>query len=109
MANKSAPPISAAGKREDACGSGAAVGRKTGVRRASCFRMKPSQPNRAGFMFAESPSTWRGEIAATYRLAWPLALANLLQMLVHAVDVIFVARLGEQALAASSLSIALFG
>ena len=71
--------------------------------------MKPSQPNRAGFMFAESPSTWRGEIAATYRLAWPLALANLLQMLVHAVDVIFVARLGEQALAASSLSIALFG
>lgn len=60
-------------------------------------------------MFAESPSTWRGEIAATYRLAWPLALANLLQMLVHAIDVIFVARLGEQALAASSLSIALFG
>ena len=60
-------------------------------------------------MFTESASTWRGELAATYRLAWPLALANLLQMLVHAVDVIFVARLGEQALAASSLSIALFG
>ncbi len=43
------------------------------------------------------------------RLAWPLALANLLQMLVHAIDVIFVARLGESELAASSLAIALFG
>ena len=52
---------------------------------------------------------WREEIAATFRLAWPLALANLLQMLVHAVDVIFVARLGERELAASALGIALFG
>ncbi|WP_427963758.1 MATE family efflux transporter [Altererythrobacter sp.] len=52
---------------------------------------------------------WRTEIRATYRLAWPLAAANLLQMLVHAVDVIFVARLGETELAASSLGIALFG
>jgi MATE family multidrug resistance protein len=60
-------------------------------------------------MFEESPSTWRAELAATMRLAGPLALANLLQMLVYAIDVIFVARLGEQALAASSLSIALFG
>ncbi len=56
-----------------------------------------------------SSDGWRGEIAATFRLAWPLALANLLQMLVHAVDVIFVARLGERELAASSLGIALFG
>ncbi len=60
-------------------------------------------------MFEHSPSTWRGELAATLRLAGPLALANLLQMLVYAIDVIFVARLGEQSLAASSLSIALFG
>ncbi|MEZ5681344.1 MAG: MATE family efflux transporter [Erythrobacter sp.] len=52
---------------------------------------------------------WRDEIRATFRLAWPLALANLLQMLVHAVDVIFVARLGERELAASALGIALFG
>lgn len=56
-----------------------------------------------------SASTWKTEIAATFRLAWPLALANLLQMLVHAVDVIFVARLGEVELAASALAIALFG
>ncbi len=52
---------------------------------------------------------WRTEFSATMKLAWPLAAANLLQMLVHAVDVIFVARLGEQELAASSLAIALFG
>ena len=52
---------------------------------------------------------WRGEFAATLALAWPLALANLAQMLVHAIDVIFVARLGDEALAASSLAIALFG
>lgn len=56
-----------------------------------------------------SVSPWKTEIAATFRLAWPLALANLLQMLVHAVDVIFVARLGEVELAASALGIALFG
>lgn len=52
---------------------------------------------------------WRGELRETFRLAWPLALANLLQMLVHAVDVVFVARLGERELAASALAIALFG
>lgn len=52
---------------------------------------------------------WRDEIVATLKLAWPLAAANLLQMLVHAVDVIFVARLGEVELAASSLAIAIFG
>ena len=60
-------------------------------------------------MFEQPPSTWRSELAATLRLAGPLAAANLLQMLVYAIDVIFVARLGEQALAAASLSIALFG
>lgn len=52
---------------------------------------------------------WRFELRETFRLAWPLALANLLQMLVHAVDVVFVARLGERELAASALAIALFG
>ena len=59
-------------------------------------------------MFDESSSTWRGELAATLRLAGPLAAANLLQMLIYAVDVMFVARLGEEPLAASSLSISLF-
>jgi MATE family multidrug resistance protein len=52
---------------------------------------------------------WRREIAATFRLAWPLALANLLQMLIYAIDVIFIARLGEEPLAASALTVAIFG
>jgi MATE family multidrug resistance protein len=58
---------------------------------------------------AAPPQTFRAEFRATLALAWPLAAANLLQMLVHAVDVIFVARLGDAALAASSLGVAIFG
>lgn len=42
-------------------------------------------------------------------LAVPLAGANLIQMAVYAIDVIFVARLGPEALAASSLSVSVFG
>ena len=52
---------------------------------------------------------WRTELGATLRLSWPLAAANLLQMLTYAIDVIFIARLGEDQLAASALAIALFG
>jgi MATE family multidrug resistance protein len=55
-----------------------------------------------------SPSPFRAELGATLRLAGPLAAANLLQMAIGATDVIFVARLGQEALAASSLSVALF-
>ena len=54
-------------------------------------------------------SLLRTEFRATLRLAVPLAAANLLQMLVYATDVIFVARLGQQALAASSLGVTIFG
>ena len=61
-------------------------------------------------MFAEpAQTTWRSEFAATLRLAVPLALAGVLQMATHAIDVIFVARLGAEALAAASLGIAVFG
>ncbi|MGB3711117.1 MAG: MATE family efflux transporter [Erythrobacter sp.] len=49
---------------------------------------------------------WGQEVRATLGLAAPLALANLLQMLIYAIDVFFVARLGEFELAASSLAIA---
>lgn len=52
---------------------------------------------------------WRTELGATLKLAWPLAAANLLQMLTYAVDVIFIARLGEAPLAASALVVAVFG
>ena len=53
-------------------------------------------------------SPWRKEIGATLQLAAPLALANLLQMAVYASDVIFVAHLGQDALAASSLAVSIF-
>ncbi|MFL0355442.1 MATE family efflux transporter [Erythrobacter sp. GH1-10] len=56
----------------------------------------------------ETPS-WSGELRATTLLAAPLAAANLLQMLTYAVDVIFIARLGDEPLAASALAVALFG
>ena len=58
---------------------------------------------------AQPPQTFRVEFRETLALAVPLAAANLLQMLVHAIDVIFVARLGDAALAASSLGVAIFG
>jgi MATE family multidrug resistance protein len=60
---------------------------------------------------ATNPDTpgWGQELRATLALAVPLAATNLLQMLIHAVDVIFIARLGDTPLAASSLAIAIFG
>ncbi|HTI31150.1 MAG TPA: MATE family efflux transporter [Sphingomonas sp.] len=51
----------------------------------------------------------RAEMRATIALALPLVAANLLQMAVYAVDVIFVARLGPLSLAASSLSVSILG
>ena len=56
----------------------------------------------------ETP-TWGQEIRATLLLAGPLAAANLLQMLTYAIDVIFIARLGDEPLAASALAVSLFG
>ena len=58
---------------------------------------------------SEAPNPGRAELRATVALALPLAGANLLQMAVYAVDVVFVARLGSEALAASSLSVSLVG
>ncbi|WP_338467361.1 MATE family efflux transporter [Novosphingobium sp. ZN18A2] len=60
-------------------------------------------------MFDRPASTWPQELAATARLAAPLVGANLLQMAVYSVDVVFISRLGQEQLAASSLSVALFG
>lgn len=54
------------------------------------------------------PATDRAEAAALLRLAGPLVGANLLQMAVAAVDVIFVARLGTVDLAAATLGVFLF-
>ncbi|MFT4027635.1 MAG: MATE family efflux transporter [Novosphingobium sp.] len=57
-------------------------------------------------MTAASP--FRAELRATLAIAGPLALANLLQMAIGATDVIFVARLGQESLAASALSVSIF-
>lgn len=59
-------------------------------------------------VFAAPPSTFRAELRETLRLAAPLAAANILQMAVFAIDVVFVARLGQTALAAASLAVALY-
>ena len=55
-----------------------------------------------------APASARGELRALVRLAGPLVGANLLQMAVSAVDVIFVARLGTVELAAATLGVFLF-
>lgn len=60
-------------------------------------------------MFEKSPLRYSDELRAMLRLAAPMVGANLLQMAVFAVDVVFVARLGPVALAAASLSVSLFG
>ena len=57
----------------------------------------------------QTTPSWREEFGATTSLAVPLALANLLQMLTYAIDVIFIARLGDEPLAASALAVSLFG
>jgi MATE family multidrug resistance protein len=57
---------------------------------------------------APASGLFRAELAATLRLAGPLATANILQMAVFATDVMFVSRLGQEALAASSLAVAIF-
>jgi MATE family multidrug resistance protein len=58
---------------------------------------------------ADHKSAWRKEAFDTLRMAAPLAASNVLQMAVYAIDVIFVARLGEGSLAAASLSVSLMG
>src|SRR5690606_19928319 len=92
------------------CGTEDALSPNRGRRGHFRFARPPAAPNRDGFMSdVRTLSPWRTEIGATFRLAWPLALANLLQMLTYAVDVIFIARLGEAPLAASAITVALFG
>ncbi|PZU08268.1 MAG: MATE family efflux transporter [Sphingomonas sp.] len=52
---------------------------------------------------APPPATAWGEAGALFRLAGPLVGANLLQMAIAAVDVVFAAHLGSRALAAATL------
>ena len=60
-------------------------------------------------MVEQPPRTIGSEARATIALAGPMVAANLLQMAVFALDVVFVARLGPLALAASSLTVSVFG
>ena len=55
-----------------------------------------------------APRTAGEELRALFALAGPLVAANLLQMAVYAVDVIFVARLGTVEFAASTLGVFLY-
>jgi MATE family multidrug resistance protein len=55
-----------------------------------------------------APRSDRAELAALVRLAGPLVGANLLQMAVFAIDVVFVAKLGAVELAAATLGVFLF-
>ncbi len=55
-----------------------------------------------------APATTRAELRATIALASPLVAANLLQMGVYSIDVIFVARLGTTELAAATLGVYLY-
>lgn len=57
---------------------------------------------------ASAPASARAELFALLRLAGPLVAANLLQMSIYASDVIFVARLGTDALAAATLGVYLY-
>ena len=76
--------------------------------RKKSFRRAVRRPIAPRVMTRTLPlSPFRAELGATLRLAGPLALANLLQMAVYASDVMFVSRLGQEALAASSLAVAI--
>jgi len=77
-------------------------------------RWPPPKPRPVSYPAATKPLAGhaprrdRAELAALARLAGPLVGANLLQMAVFAVDVVFVARLGPVALAAATLGVFLF-
>lgn len=57
------------------------------------------------FQAATPVTPWRDEFRATLALAGPLVGANLLQMAIYAVDVMFVARLGTVEFAAATLGV----
>jgi MATE family multidrug resistance protein len=60
-------------------------------------------------MFESPPRSLYAEWRATIGLAAPLVASNVLQMAVFALDVVFVSRLGQAPLAASSLTVSVFG
>ncbi len=66
------------------------------------------KPNPISPLVEDRSVSWRGEFAQLGRLSVPLVGANLLQMAIAAVDVMFVAKLGPYDLAAATLGAFLF-
>lgn len=54
-----------------------------------------------------APMTWRRELAATFRLSWPLVLTQLATIALTTVDVIMIGWLGPDELAAATLATSL--
>ncbi len=54
---------------------------------------------------ADAWPAWQDNLVATLQLAWPMVLTNLAQMAMMVTDVVFIGRLGPQALAASALAV----
>ena len=67
--------------------------------------MSPAVPNDRD---EAAPQNDRDELRALVKLAAPLVCANLLQMAIYASDVVFIARMGTEALAAASLGVYLY-
>ncbi|QIG51624.1 MATE family efflux transporter [Nordella sp. HKS 07] len=63
------------------------------------------QPDSAG---AGAPVSWKESYVAILQLAWPLVLTNFAQAAMIVTDVVFIGRLGPQALAASSLAVNIY-
>lgn len=54
---------------------------------------------------AKPPESYRDELRATFRLAWPLILSNLAQIAITTTDVLMLGWLGPEPLAASALAV----
>lgn len=57
--------------------------------------------------YSTLPLSWRAEFSATFRLGWPLVIAQLAQMALTTTDVIMMGWLGPEPLAAGTLAITL--
>lgn len=96
------------------CGEVSAIASRTPFDGGSARLHYPLRPARMAVQGASTPlaghapATAGAELRALVRLAAPLVAANLLQMAVYAVDVIFVARLGTIDFAAATLGVFLF-
>lgn len=78
------------------------------TRRRIAYRSHPMLPPAPPAPATGAPASQAAEYRALLTLAGPLVAANLLQMAVYAIDVVFVARLGTVELAAATLGVYLY-